>query len=146
LTKPRSGPGFFWTAPRGELDPKQMASMAAVLSLFTSAILLGLPGVLTSAFARASSSEEKVWDRGRIDVLPPELRAALTRMCGPDLTAQQYFAGYFGNSKFLVLNFGRIRCGDRTAICTEGLCLHQVYRKVGDRYSFLRSYYGPHDD
>ena len=121
------------------------ASMTAIVSFVTLAVLLGFPGVLTPALARASSFEEKVWDPGNIDSLPPEVRSALTRMCGPDLAAQQYFAGYFGNSKFLVLDFGRFRCGNRTAICTQGRCLHQVYRKVGDRYWFLRSYYGPDD-
>ena len=120
-------------------------SMTAIVSLFTLAILLGFPGVLMRAFARASSFEEKVWDPGNIEGLPPEVRSALTRMCGPDVAAQQYFAGYFGNSKFLVLHFGRFRCGNRTDICTQGRCLHQVYRKVGDRYRLLRSYYGPDD-
>ena len=95
-------------------------SMTAIVSFFTLAILLGFPGVLTTAFARASSFEEKVWDPGNIDSLPPEVRSAVTRMCGPDLAAQQYFAGYFGNSKFLVLHFGRFRCGNMTPICTKG--------------------------
>ena len=125
----------------------QMApSMTTIVRLFTLALLFGLPSVLTPAFARASSSEEKIWDPGNIDALPPEVRSALTRMCGPDLAAQQYFAGYFENSKLLVLDFGRLRCGNRTAICTQGRCLYQVYRKVGDHYRLLRRYYGPDDD
>jgi hypothetical protein len=121
-------------------------SMTAIARFITLAILLSFPGVLTPAFARASSFEEKVWDPGNIDALPPEVRSALTRMCGPDLAAQRYFAGYFENSKILVLHFGRLRCGNRTAICTQGRCFHQVYRKVGDRYRLLRSYYGPDED
>ena len=121
-------------------------SMSAIARLITLTILFCFPGVLTPAFARASSFEEKIWDPGNIDVLPPEVRSALTRMCGPDLAAQRYFADYFENSKFLVLHFGRLRCGNRTAICTQGRCLHQAYRKVGDRYRLLRSYYGPDDD
>jgi hypothetical protein len=126
---------------------KQTApSKTAIVSLFALAILLGFPGVLTPAFARASAFEEKVWDPGNIDSLPPEVRSALTRMCGPDLAAQQYFAGYYRNSKFLVLHFGRFRCGNLPPICAKGRCLHQVYRKVGDRYRFVRSYYGPDDD
>jgi hypothetical protein len=36
-------------------------SMPAIARLITLAILLGFPGVLTPAFARASSSEDKVW-------------------------------------------------------------------------------------
>jgi len=119
-------------------------STSAIAHFITLAILLSLPGVLTPAFARGSSFEEKVWDPGNIDGLPPEVRSALTRMCGLDSAAQQYFAGYFGDT--LVLHFGRLRCGNRTATCTQGRCLHQVYRKVGGRYRLLRSYYGPHDD
>jgi hypothetical protein len=78
--------------------------------------------------------------------LPPEIESALTRMCGPNLAAQRYFAGYFENSKFLVLHFGRLRCSDQTAICTQDRCLHQVYGKEGDHYHLLKSYYGPDDD
>jgi hypothetical protein len=108
-------------------------------------ILLGLLSQATPVFARASSFEDDIWNAQYIDGLPPEVRSALTRMCGSDLAAQRYFAGYLENSKFLVLHFGRLRCGDRGAICTEGRCLHQVYGKEGDRYHLLKSYYGPND-
>src|SRR5882762_5477022 len=121
-------------------------SMTAISCFIALASLFGFPSVLTPAFARGSSFEQNVWDAGNIDGLPPEVRSALTRMCGPDLAAQQYFAGYFENSKFLVLHFGRLRCGNRTAICTQGRCLHQVYGKDGDHYRLLKSYYGPDDD
>jgi hypothetical protein len=121
-------------------------SMTAVARLITLAILLGFPGQLTPAFARASSFEDKTWDADNIYGLPQEVRSALTRMCGPDLAARRYFAGYYGKSKFLVLHFGRLRCGDHAAICTAGRCLHQVYGKEGDHYHLLKSYYGPDDD
>jgi len=120
--------------------------MTAIVRFITLAILFGFSGTLMPAFARASSFEEKVWDPESIDALPPEVRNALTRMCGLDLAAQQYFAGYYENSKFLILHFGRLRCNNRPAICTQGRCLHQVYGRVGDRYRLLRSYYGPDDD
>jgi len=42
----------------------------------------------------------------------------------------------------LGLLLGFFRCGDKTAICNQGRCLHQVYRKEGDRYHLLKSY-GP---
>jgi hypothetical protein len=108
-------------------------------------ICLGLLSQVTPGFARASSFEDEVWNAGNIDGLPPEVRSALTRKCGADLAAQTYFAGYYANSKFLVLDFGRLRCGGRNAICTQGRCLHQVYAKEGDRYHLLKSYYGPDD-
>ena len=111
----------------------------------TLGLLLGFLSQVTPVFARASSFEDEIWNAKNIDGLPPEVRSALTRMCGQDLAAQRYFAGYLQNSKFLVLHFGRLRCGDKTAICTQGRCLHQVYRKEGDRYHLLKSYYGPND-
>ena len=120
--------------------------MIAVARFITLTILLGSSSQLTSAFARASSSEDKTWDAGNVSVLPPEVRKTLTRMCGPDLVAQPYFAGYFSNSKVLVLHFGRLRCGTQTGICTQGRCLHQVYGREGGQYHLLKSYYGPDDD
>jgi hypothetical protein len=119
--------------------------MTTIIRLVTLAILLGFAGQPMPAFARGSSVEDKLWDAENIDGLPPEVRSALTRMCGPDLAAQQYFAGYFANSKLLVLHFGRLRCGSQTAICTQARCLHQVYGKQGGHYHLLTSYYGPHD-
>jgi hypothetical protein len=120
--------------------------MIAVVRCITLAILLALPGQPTPAFARASSFEDKTWDAGNIDGLPLEVRSALTRMCGPNLAAQQYFAGYLENSKFLVLHFERLRCGNQPAVCAQGRCLHQIYGKEGDHYHLLKNYYGPSDD
>jgi len=67
--------------------------MIAVARFITLTILLGFPSQLTPAFARASSLEDKTWDAENVSVLPPEVRKTLTRMCGPDLVAQPYFAG-----------------------------------------------------
>jgi hypothetical protein len=120
--------------------------MIAVARFITLTILLGVPSQLTPAFARASLFEDKTWDAENVSVLPPEVQKTLTRMCGPDLVAQPYFAGYFANSKFLVLHFGRLRCGNQTGICTQGKCLHQVYGREGDHYYLLKTYYGPDDD
>jgi hypothetical protein len=118
--------------------------MISVARLIALGVLVA--GQLTPVFGRASSFEDKTWDAGNISGLPSEVRRALTRMCGPDLAAQQYFAGYFDNSKILVLHFGRLRCTDQAAVCTQGRCLHQVYGKEGDHYHLLKSYYGPTDD
>jgi hypothetical protein len=120
--------------------------MIPAIRFITMTSLLGFPGQLTPVFARASSFENKAWDAQNISGLPPEVRGALTRMCGPDLAAQPYFAGYLANSRFLVLHFGRLRCGNQTAICTQGGFLHQVYAKQGNHYHLLKSYYGSDDD
>ena len=120
--------------------------MIAVSRFITLAILLSLLSQLTPVSARGTSVEDKTWDAEYVEGLPPKIESALTRMCGPDLAAQRYFAGYFEDSKFLVLNFGRLRCNGHTSICTRGRCLHQVYGKDGDHYHLLKSYYGPDDD
>jgi hypothetical protein len=122
-----------------------VTSMIALARLIKLAVCLGFLSQATSISARASSFEDEVWNAGNIDGLPPEVRSALTRMCGADVAAQRYFAGYYGSSEFLVLHFGRLRCGDRHAICSQGRCLHQVYAKEGDRYHLVKSYYGPDD-
>ena len=119
--------------------------MIAVARFITLAILLSLLSQLTPVFARGSCFEDKTWDAEYVDGLPPEVQSALTRMCGPNLAAQRYFAGNFENSKFIVLHFGRLRCGNQTAICTQGRCLHQVYGKEGDHYHLFKSYCGPDD-
>jgi hypothetical protein len=120
--------------------------MIAVARFIAFMILLSFLSQLTPALARASSFEDKTWDAGNVSVLPPEVHKRLTRMCGPDLVAEPYFAGYFANSKVLVLHFGRLRCGSQTGICTQGRCLHQVYGRKGGQYRLLNSYYGPDDD
>jgi hypothetical protein len=124
---------------------KLIVSMSALARFVTLSILFGFLGQVTPAFARAASFEDEVWDAQDIHGLPTEVRSGLVRMCGPDLAAQRYFAGYFENSKFLVLDFGRLRCGKQNAICTQGRCLHQVYGKEGVRYHLLKSYYGSDD-
>jgi hypothetical protein len=130
---------------KGTRTRELVISMIVLARFIKWGILLGLLSQVTPVFARASSFEDHIWNAQYIDGLPPEVRSALTRMCGPDLAAQRYFAGYLENSKFLVLHFGRLRCGDQGAICTQGRCLHQVYGKEGDRYHLLKSYYGPDD-
>jgi hypothetical protein len=119
--------------------------MIVLARLTKLAVCLGLLSQATPLFARASSFEDEVWNTENIGGLPPEVRGALAKMCGPDLAAQRYFAGYYGKSEFLVLHFGRLRCGNRNAICSQGRCLHQVYAKEGDRYHLMKSYYGPDD-
>jgi len=74
--------------------------MIAVARFIAFMILLSFLSQLTPALARASSFEDKTWDAGNVSVLPPEVHKRLTRMCGPDLVAEPYFAGYFANSKF----------------------------------------------
>jgi len=87
-----------------KLEAGELA-MIAVARFITLTILLGFPSQLTPVSARASSFEDKTWDAENVSVLPPEVRKTLTRMCGPDLVAQAYFAGYF--AKYALLKLGK---------------------------------------
>jgi len=98
------------------------------------------------AFARGGGMHsEDPWNPQHIDGLPSEVRNALARMCEAP-RAQHQFAGYFQNSRVLVLHFEHFRCGDRGPLCTQAGCLHQVYISTGGRYRLVRSYYAPEGD
>ena len=103
--------------------------------------LLAIIGQVPPAFGRAGGIHaEDPWNPQHINVLPPEIRNALGHMCAAP-RAQHQFAGYFHNSRVLVLHFEHLRCGDRGALCTQAGCLHQVYVSTCGRYRLLRSYY-----
>jgi hypothetical protein len=108
--------------------------------------LFAITGQASLAFARGGGlhSEDR-WNSQHIDGLPGEVRNAVARMCADSRTEHQ-FAGYFQNSRVLVLHFEHFRCGDRGALCTQAGCLHQVYVSTGGRYRLLRSYYAPEGD
>jgi hypothetical protein len=101
--------------------------------------------VITSQASPASArggglhSEDR-WNSQHIDGLPAEVRNTVARMCAGS-RAEHQFAGYFQNSRVLVLHFEHFRCGDRGALCTQAGCLHQVYVSTGGRYRLLRSYF-----
>jgi hypothetical protein len=108
--------------------------------------LLAIISHLQPAFGRAGGMHaEDPWNPQHINGLPPEIRNVLGQMCAAP-RAQHQFAGYFQNSRVLVLHFERLRCGDRGALCTQAGCLHQVYVSTGGRYRLLRSYYAAGDD
>jgi hypothetical protein len=97
------------------------------------------------AFSRgAGLHPEDPWNPQHIEGLPPEVRNALAHMCRTP-RAEHQFAGYFQNSRILVLHFEHWSCGDRP-LCTPAGCLHQVYFSTGGRYRLLRSYYAPPGD
>jgi hypothetical protein len=104
--------------------------------------LLATTSQASPAFARGGLHLEDRWNPQHIDGLPAEVRNALARMCRGS-RAEHQFAGYFENSRVLVLHFEHLRCGDRGAPCTQAGCLHQVYLSTGGRYRLLRSYYVP---
>jgi hypothetical protein len=108
--------------------------------------LLAIASQASLAFARGGGLHpEDPWNPQHIDGLPTEVRSALARMCGGP-RARHQFAGYFQNSRVLVLHFEHFRCGDGHALCTRAGCLHQVYTATSGRYRLLRSYYAPEGD
>ena len=80
-----------------------------------------------------------------INGLPAEVRDAVAHMCR-SAQAEHQFARYSQNLRVLVLHFEHFRCGDRSALCAQAGCLHQVYTSTGGRYRLLRSYYAPEGD
>jgi hypothetical protein len=109
--------------------------------------LLATISQASPAVARSGGMHsEDSWNPQHISGLPSEVRNALARMCRGDSRAQHQFAGYFQNSRILVLHFEHFRCGNRGALCTQAGCLHQVYTSAGGRYRLLRSYYAPAGD
>jgi len=97
----------------------------------------------SSALARVGPiGHDDPWNSERIDSLPPEIRHALIRMCGPSPHAGHYFATYFDHSRLIKLHFEYLRCGEETRFCKEGVCLYQEYAETGRHYRLIKSYYG----
>jgi hypothetical protein len=114
-------------------------------ALFAGA-LLAMAIQATLAFGRGGGPHaEDPWNPEHISGLPAEVRTVLARMCS-NPRAEHQFAGYFENSRVLVLHFEHWRCGDHEPPCTNRGCLHQVYISTGGRYRLRRSYYGPQGD
>jgi hypothetical protein len=81
------------------------------------------------------------WNPHHIDRLPPEVRDVVSRMCGRNPRATQYFATYLDNSRVIRLNFERLSCDDQGSICKQTSCLRQEYGLWGGHYRLSKSYY-----
>ena len=102
--------------------------------------LLATASLALPAFARGGLHLlDPAWNPQHINALPAQVRNALMHMCG-DSQAEHQFASYSQNFRFLVLHFEHFRCGNRSALCTQSGCLHQVYVSTGGHYRLLRSY------
>ncbi|RZN13889.1 hypothetical protein [Bradyrhizobium sp. Leo121] len=109
-------------------------------------ILLPLLANQPLTFARGSPvGHEDPWNSERIDRLPPEVRSAITRMCG-NATAAHYFATFFDNSRLIKLHFEHLHCDKQARFCTGTSCLRQEFISTGKHYRLQRSYYGHDDD
>jgi hypothetical protein len=81
-----------------------------------------------------------------IDHLPPEVRNVVSRMCGHEPRAAQYFATYLDNSRVIRLHFEHLRCEDQASFCKQTSCLRQEYALAGGHYRLSRSYYEARND
>ena len=109
-------------------------------------VVAALMSTSSSAFARGGMAAEDRWNPHHLSDLPGEIKNAVARMCGQSSRAEHYFAGYFENSRRIVLHFEHFSCDGRGALCTQAGCLHQVYISTGGAFRLLRSYYGPDGD
>jgi hypothetical protein len=123
--------------------------MVRGLRTFVMMALLALGSI--PAQARGPIGPGDRWSAGQFEGLPAEVRrpvAARASPCGGNLAAEQSFAHYFqrGKAKLIGLNFERLRCSNRQAICTPAGCLQQVYISTGGPYRLLQSSYGAEQD
>jgi hypothetical protein len=110
-------------------------------------VLLLLLADQPPTFARGSQvGHEDLWNSERIDRLPPEVRSAVTRMCGNAARAAHYFATFFDNSRLIKLHFEHLHCDEQARFCRGTSCLRQEYISTGGHYRLQRSYYGRNDD
>jgi hypothetical protein len=120
--------------------------MIAQSRAVTTAALLSFICQMSPAVSRGSAGPaDHPWNPEHINRLPPEVRDAISHLCGPSLRAAQYFATYSENSRFLNLHFEHSQCPSQK-VCTQAGCLHQVYVLTKGKYRLLRSYYGSGND
>ena len=120
--------------------------MIAQSRTITTGALLSFICQMSPAVARSSlDTADHPWNPEHINQLPPEVRIAVSRLCGPSLRAAHYFATYSENSRLLNLHFEHSQCQSQK-VCTQAGCLHQIYVFSAGHYRLLRSYYGPSND
>ena len=89
-------------------------------------VLLLLLADQPPTFARGSQvGHEDPWNSERIDRLPPEVRSAVTRMCGNGARAAHYFATFFDYSRLIKLHFEHLHCDGLASFCRGESCLRQ---------------------
>ena len=83
-----------------------------------------------------------------IEELPPDVRRAIQRwksVCGFPLTARRSFVHYLGDGslgyQFIAIHFHDLSCDNRTAVCNDRGCLHQVYVSTGSTYRVVFTEY-----
>jgi hypothetical protein len=99
-----------------------------------------------ATYARGGMTPEDRFSPDHISGLPPEVRQAVARVCGPTAHAEHYFAMFYDGSRLIKLHFEHAHCRNDMPLCRPSGCLHQEYGLSGGHYRLLRSYYGPATD
>ena len=124
----------------GTTPTMNMAILALVSLLYQSA----------DAAARSGSySHVDLASTRPIEELPPDVRRAVVErwksVCGFPLTARRSFVHYLGDRslgyQFIALHFNDLNCDNRTAVCNDRGCLHQVYVSTGSTYRVVFTEY-----
>ena len=96
------------------------------------------------ALSRGSMATERPDAAEHIEGLPADLRrgiAARERACGNTAAAGHYFSVSIeaGGQRFVSLHFEDFVCINRSAICNDDGCLHEIYVESGDRHRLVFS-------
>jgi hypothetical protein len=100
------------------------------------------------AAARGGYSHVDLASTRPIEEPPPDVRRVVERwksVCGFPLSARRSFVHYLGDRslgyQFIALHFHDLSCDNRTAVCNDRGCLHQVYVSTGSTYRVVFTEY-----
>jgi hypothetical protein len=122
------------------------AFLVRLLVISVGAGLFSLWGQLPAHARAGQVGHDDPWNSEHIDHLPPEVRNAVIRMCGPSPHAGHYFATYFDHARLIKLHFEYLQYNDEGRFCRDGTCLHQEYVATGGHYRLIKNYYGANND
>ena len=88
--------------------------------------------------ARGHHSEDR-FSPDHISGLPPEVREAVARVCGPTAHAEHYFAMFYDGSRLIKLHFEHAHCRNDMPLCRPSGCLHQEYGLSGGPTGFCEA-------
>jgi hypothetical protein len=121
-------------------------TMRTFYSLPAAIVLILVATESRDAQARASQGGHDPWNAEHIDRLPPEIRGALTQMCGSPPRAGHYFATYRDNARMIRLHFEHLNCSEQARFCNGVSCLQQEYLSSGGHYRLIRTFHASGDD
>ena len=109
-------------------------------------VLFALLLTCTELLAKGGNVQmEDRYNPQHIDMLPAEVRNSILHRCN-EPKALHSFAGYFDDSKRIVLHFEHFLCDGDGTYCGPSGCLHQIWALVHGHYLLVRSYYAPAGD